>query len=407
MKIIKVIFGLLICGVLISSPSVAQEVSNHELLQELKAMKARVLQLETKLSEMKEEKTAKPERSAPEGVHGVKGLSDRVRRLEENAGQTPVLGKWAENITLSGAIEVEAGYENMNFAGAGVEDEDTSDIALAKVELGVDVDITEHVGGHVLFKDDTESIFVDEGFIILDGKDVLPLYLNLGKMFVPFGYFESHFISDPLTKALGETSESAIKVGYASEWMEACLAVFNGDIDEVNDDDHIKGFVSSVVFTLPEGTLPNVGVTLGASYISNIADSDGLEGETPGAVTDYVGGFGAFISASFMDRFFLEAEFVGAADEFEPGELSFDGGQALQPATWNLELAVALTDTIEVAARCEGADDLADFLPEIQYGAAVAFSLFENTALAFEYLHGEFENDDERDLLTTQLAVAF
>jgi len=31
----------------------------------------------------------------------------------------------------------------------------------------------------------------------------------------------------------------------------------------------------------------------------------------------------------------------------------------------------------------------------------------KNTSLAFKYLHGEFENDDERDLLTAQLTVEF
>jgi hypothetical protein len=51
--------------------------------------------------------------------------------------------------------------------------------------------------------------------------------------------------------------------------------------------------------------------------------------------------------------------------------------------------------------------DLGDLLPEDQYGAAVTYGLFENTSLSLEYLHGEFENDDERDLLTTQLAVEF
>lgn len=111
--------------------------------------------------------------------------------------------------------------------------------------------------------------------------------------------------------------------------------------------------------------------------------------------------------ASLMDRFFLEAEYVTATDEFKPGDLGFDGGRALQPAAWNLELAAALTEAIEVAARCEGSDDLADFLPEIQYGAAVSVGLFEGTGLAFEFLQGELENDDERDVLTTQLAIEF
>ncbi|MEA1947191.1 MAG: hypothetical protein U9N83_07785 [Thermodesulfobacteriota bacterium] len=40
-------------------------------------------------------------------------------------------------------------------------------------------------------------------------------------------------------------------------------------------------------------------------------------------------------------------------------------------------------------------------------GPLSSFGLFENTSLSLEYLHGEFENDDERDLITTQLAVEF
>jgi hypothetical protein len=79
----------------------------------------------------------------------------------------------------------------------------------------------------------------------------------------------------------------------------------------------------------------------------------------------------------------------------------------MEPQTWNFELAFVPVDKWTVAAKYEGGDDLGDFLPETQYGAAVSYSLFENTALAVEYLHGEFENDDEQDRITTQLAVEF
>ena len=34
-------------------------------------------------------------------------------------------------------------------------------------------------------------------------------------------------------------------------------------------------------------------------------------------------------------------------------------------------------------------------------------AFFENTSLAFKYLHGEFENDDERDQCAAQLTVEF
>ncbi len=395
---------------------VAQEMSNYELMQELKALKEKISILEEKLDNQgKEEIKKEPARVGDKfhgGAEGKLGLPERIRRIEEKMEQKQegILAKWADKITLSGVIEAEAYYENYDYDNPAADDNDSSDITLATVELGIDVDIIKHVKGHVLFlweEDDTEPVDVDEGFITLDGEDVVPLYLNVGKLYVPFGNFESHFISDPLTLELGETRESALTVGYVNKWMDVSVSAFNGDIDEIGEDNHIETYVAGASFSVPEELISNFGITGGGSYISNIADSDGLEGETPGEIKDYVGGFNAFLSISFMDKFFLECEYLGALDEFEAGELSFDGGKEFQPKTWNFELAYAATDRLEVAVKYEGGDDLGNFLPEDQYGAAVTYGLFKNTSLSLEYLHGEFENDDERDLVTTQLAVEF
>ena len=410
-----------IVSLMIPSICVCEEMSNYELMQELKALKEQIRILEEKLNKQEKEEIKKEPAQEGDKFHGGAGgklgLPERIRRIEEKMEQKGVLGKWADKITLSGVIEAEAYYEDYDNDDHTIKDEDSSDITLATVELGIDVDIIKHVKGRVLFlweEDDTEPVDVDEGFITLDGEDVVPLYLNVGKLYVPFGNFESHFISDPLTLELGETRESALTVGYVNEWMDVSVSAFNGDIDETGEDNHIESYVAGASFSVPEELISNFGITAGVSYISNIADSDGLEGETPGEIKDYVGGFNAFVSISFMDKFFLECEYLGALDEFEPGELLFDGGKEFQPETWNFELAYAATDRLEVAVKYEGGDDLGgplltenQFLPEVQYGAAVTYGLFENTSLSLEYLHGEFENDDERDLVTTQLAVEF
>ena len=346
--------------------------------------------------------------------HGVKSIAERVERIEDEM-KGGLLGDWAKKITLSGAVEVEAGYEDFHFDDPAQSDEKSSDIVLATVELGIDVDIVKHVKGHVLWlyeEDDTDPVALDEGMIIIDGEDVVPLYLNAGKMYVPFGNFESHFISDPLTLELGETNESAIKVGFANEWADVGFAVFNGDINEAEEDDGIESYVINAVLTLPEGTVSGFGLTGGVSYISNIADSDGMQdvlGEEfdTEEIEDYIGGLSAFVSVSYDDRFFFEAEYVGATDKFEEEDLGLEPDEKFEPTAFNVELAYAVTGDLEVAVRYEGTDDTLNLLPEKQYGAAVTYSLFESTSLAFEYLHGEFENDDERDLFTCQLAIEF
>jgi hypothetical protein len=386
-------------------------LSNEEIVEELRALKARITELENQVQKKDHEIAELREQVKDKGAVGVKGLGDRVRRIEEKVEEKSTLAKWAERIHLSGAIEVEASLEDMDFADPAADDTETSDISLATVELGVDVDVTDHVQGHVLFlweEGETEPVDVDEGFIIIDGKDKVPLYLNAGKMYVPFGYYESHFVSDPITLEIGETNDTAVKAGFANEWIDICAAGFNGDINETDDaDDHIDGFVGSVVVTLPDGLIPNMGLMLGGSYISNIADSDGLEGETPGTVRDYIGGLGAFLSASFMEKVFFEAEYIGATEHFEAGELRFDGGRAAMPRAWNFELAFSPFDRLALGARYEGSDDLGDFQPETQYGGVASYEVFKYTTLSLEFLHGKFENNDERNLLTGQLAVEF
>jgi hypothetical protein len=343
----------------------------------------------------------------------LKEVKEKTRELEAQMKEKGLLDKWSDKITLSGAIEVEVGYEDFDYDDPAEDDEKSSDISLATVELGVDVDIVKHVKGHVLFKyEDDEDVFVDDGFIIIDGEDVVPLYLNAGKLYVPFGNYESHFISDPLTLELGETRESAIVAGFANDMFDLSLGVFNGDINETDeDDDLIEKFVASAVFSLPEDTVSGLGLTAGASWISDIADSNGLQDVLDEAGTDeiedYVPGWSAFLSISFLDKFFFAAEYVAATDKFENDDLGLAPGERFEPKAWNLELAYAVIENLEFAIKYEGSSDALNFIPEKQYGAAVTYGLFENTSLALEYLHGTFENDDERNLLTAQLAIEF
>ncbi len=347
---------------------------------------------------------ATPAFSLAEEGASAQSLEARIAKLEES---TKIgFGSWLDRVSLSGLIEVEAGYVNLDPNEGSSEDE--SDLTLATVELGIDVDFVKHVSGHVLLlweEDDTEPLDVDEAYIRLDGEDVVPLYLQAGKMYVPFGNFESFFISDPLTLELGETRESAVVIGYANELLELSLGVFNGDTDEAGKDNHIDSFVAGAVFTLPEEAVPGLALASGVSWISNIADSDLLGDELDGAaLDDKVGGIAAFVTATLNERWTLIAEYLGALDEFKAGELADEN---LEPKTWNFELGYAVTDALTVAAKYEGGDDLGELLPDEQYGVMASYGLFENTTLALEYLHGEFENRDKQDVITAQLAFEF
>ena len=348
---------------------------------------------------------------------GVKSLEKRIKHLEEAVRRTPESDKWYDRIQISGVVEVEAAHSSTDFKDPAADVTSASDIDLATVELVFDAKIAAHVNGHVMFKYETDTdVFVDEGFITLAGTEAFPAYLIAGRQYIPFGNFDSHFVTDPLTLDLGETNEGAAVAGYrfGGDKYDLSVGAFNGKTGKVNSDSTTSNYVASFAAT------PLESFMLGMSYTSNLAASGGLNeqaqdldgnGETDD-LNSYVGGWSAFASISIM-KFKLIGEYVGATDEFEAGEL-YDAADLnkRKPSAWNVELGYAINDAWEAAGRYEASSDGdaggAEFLPESRYGGVVSWVFFENTNLALEYLRSEYKNDFQTDdVFTVQLAVEF
>ncbi len=344
---------------------------------------------------------------------GVKSLEDRVAQLEDAIGRDVAGPSWFDRIQISGVIEVEANYQTVDDNDPATDDEDSSNVDLATVELAIDARIIDHVDGHVLFKYEDDDVFVDEGFITLTGSEAFPAYLIAGRQYVPFGNYDSHFVTDPNTLVLGETNEGALVLGYriGGDLVDIAVGAFNSKIGEAGDDDMIDGYVASV------SAQPLEGLTLGVSYISDLTSSDSFsetvtdrdsDGEVD-PVEEMVAGWSAFVTFEFLDRFRLIGEYTAALDEFVAGEI-YDNTETLarEPSAWNVEFGAMVIDALELAVRYGGSDDGGEFLPETQYGGVVNWGFFDNTNLALEYMHDEYENDgNEVDTITAQLAVEF
>ncbi len=354
------------------------------------------------------------EKSAQERIET---LSSRIENLEKQLAEKPAGLDWIENVVISGLLEAEAGYEKHEPAAAGESDEESSDIVLATMELGIDTDFNDYISGHVLFlweEDETEPVDVDEGFMTLSGGNACPGYVRAGKFYVPFGNFESIFISDPLTLELGETNESAVLAGYAAGPFDVSAGVFNGDIAEAGKDDHIDDYFGSATYSFNENAFGGIAASAGVSYISNIGDSDGLsdalsedipEDETT-EIADKVAGMSAYLHATLAERVFFVAEYVGALDDFAAGELE-PAAPSLQPRTWNTELAYVFESECGFGVKYEGADDVADALAETRYGAVAFCHPFPGTFLGLECLRETYEKEDDNTVVTAQLAYEF
>jgi hypothetical protein len=366
----------------------------------------------------------------------LRDLRKKVKEMEEK--EEGILGKILKRVELHGTLEVEGSYAATDFSGrpidksvSGTEDTKDSDIVLATAELGIDIDFHKYAKGHILFlweEDETEPVDLDEGTITLGGTENFPFFLVGGKFYVPFGMFNSHFITDPLTLELGETNESSVLVGFANDIFELKAGAFNGDLSQSRTNDTINSFYGCANVTIPPKWLRGLELSGGVSFTNNIADSDNLQDLINpllgGRIDDLVPGMGAWLSASYR-MFTLELEYVGALSDFESGELIFDGshvGKTSAPKAWNVELAVTPLEKLVLAGRYAGSDEirggidpaipaaglpLEAFIPKSQYGAVASYNIWGPITVSLEYLFNIFDNRDKQHIITTQLAAEF
>jgi len=339
----------------------------------------------------------------PDTKSDIENLRERIRNLESTLAhklKQPPAPALARRLTLGGLFEFEASLNKSEGAPS------SSDLALATAQLSLETEVNEHIGGHIilLYEEDpdnpgAETPKVDEAVVSFSCPQRLTTFtpaLYAGRLYLPFGRFNSFLISDPLTLELGETSDTAAILALESGQLNLSLGVFNGAVD--TREDTIDSFVVSASFQAGES------VSFGLSWISDLAESDnGLVADS----TFYhssVPGAAAYLSATF-GQFDFEAEVLGALDDFDPaltGQTDLTGDR---PLAWNLEAAWMPNDRTQVAVRMEGARDFQDDVK--RYGVAGSCGIFAHTVLAVEYLYAEPDSEAESHTLTGQLAFEF
>ena len=351
---------------------------------------------------------------APDARGEIENLKRRIAALEgreAEADQPFTLETFGKYLRLHGLLELEGIWEKPEGG------DETSDLTLATAQVQLEVEINENIGGHMVFlyeevEGEDDTVEIDEALIHLTHPfDIFGGRIGIygGKMYVPFGMFNSHFVSDPLTLELGETNDTALYLDYLwRDLVEFKTGFFNGEVDTVGDNNSIDSFVAAVEVT------PAEGLSFGLSYISDLAESDGELVTDENLYRSSVAGGAAYLSASY-GIFTFEAEYLAALEDFDRElvaanlDLGDDasGLTGRRPRTWNLELALTPAEGWEVAVKAEQSRDFMD--DARRHGIVVAHGLFRNTSLALEYLHsdGKGEENDPVHTTTAQLAFSF
>ncbi len=306
--------------------------------------------------------------------------------------------EWTKNVTISGVVEVEAGY------GKDYANEKTSDLNTATAELGIEAKINDYTSASVvlLWEEDENAEFnlqVDEAIITLAPESTGPFSFTFGRTTLPFGVYETNLISDPLTLELGETSETIAMVGFESNGLYGNAYVFNGDQDKDGSSSKIDnvGLKFGYAFEQDDQSLD---ASIG--YISDLGDSDSLEGR----FTTYSRNVpGLALSAKYATGpFTLIGEYIGATKDFDDGN---------RPKAWHLEAGYAIGDATLAINYQKTKEALSLEFPEKRLAAGISFPVMENTTLSFEWAHdsdykaADGGTGENADTVTAQLAVEF
>jgi len=347
----------------------------------------------------------------PDAKSEIENLQKRIEVLEgekratELSEQKPEVdfGQISKYVTLHGLLEAEASYVKPDDGDA------ESDLTLATAELSIEADLNDSVGGHLtLLYEETEGeeddIDVDEAVISLKFPGRLfqqSPSLHVGRMYVPFGMFNSFMVSDPLTLELGETQDTAALFALEGDVWTLKTGIFNGGTDAAGDQNDVDSWVASLEISL------GGNLSFGASYISDLAESDNELVQDATLYSGSVAGASAFLSAT-CGQFGLEAEYLFALEDFDAALVPIGADlTGRRPEAWNLELAWMPSGQIQVAARYEQAEDFQDDLR--RYGTTVSYGIFEHAVVALEYLRADADVVDDHpvDVVTAQLALEF
>ena len=323
---------------------------------------------------------------------------------------------WTQHISIGGLIEFGGVWQDVNMRSG--ENKDKSDLCLTTLELAVDAEVTEwiNVEAILLYEDPTfgeeTSFDVDEATITIGNTEKSGFYVTGGKMYVPFGALLTSFPDDPLVHApltllMGETNEKALLLGLELGGFTLSAYCFNGDMDKLGKDNKIDSYGFDANFAMEF-----LDLLVGASYISNIADSDGLSEkvEDVWGLKDYVGGYDVYGHIE-LGIFFVDAEYMAALDKFEVFVDEDAYEEAKKASVWNVEAGFG--EETQIVAKYAGSDKAADFgYPKTRYGLCLNQQIHEGVVASVAYLYDDYYTDDADDrkdsnLFCAQMAVEF
>lgn len=327
---------------------------------------------------------------------------------------------WIKGISIDGRVEVESSYQKSYNSVS------SSNLVLAKALVGFTGKVHEWATTRLSFLHEAgNTLKVDETFITLGNLNVFPFYVKVGQMYLPFGKYETLFVSDPVTYNMAHTMRSLGQLGLEAGGAYGSVYAYNGDT-QTGSRNIIDHYGATLGFAKESD---NLSFEVGVDYLSDFGDLSGPSGVMKSVGTtnnwanySYVNGLVGHTQVKLGPVTF-NGEYMTALDEFQFQYLSFGRSTPLQgakPKAWYTELGYIMKigdrDTTVVLSYQATDEALAMGLPKQRYLAGITMEVIDNTSLSLEYKRetkydekygGNYTKKKNADTVTLQLAVYF
>jgi len=353
---------------------------------------------------------------------------------EETAvGQLPA---WTERVHLNGTLEGDFAWIDKSDAG-DKESGSASDLLIGTLEMAVEVDFIDWLTGGVVFlaedlgTEDETGVTVDEAAMAF-GKEDIPYYLVVGKRAQPFGVFENHLITDPMTQDAYETNRVGVTAGYtgplgldlsatAYKGEEMMAHLFESELFDAETITRVADPAGDDVssYIIASSLEPLEGLLLFASLLSEPGSGDRNTTAGGGFSLDLDGDHGFRVDGEYIKS--LDRELYAGFDrKFEEGVLSLSVAyefvmrerEVKGGALFAERKAHLVAEPLEIAVRYEHFDD--DGLAEIsqtwsaenRYSAGARYAFYQDAQSGLTaYAAAEYRHTDYRvhpDLVATR-----
>lgn len=320
-------------------------------------------------------------------------------------------------------VELSGGVVGQVYSAGGFNTVANDDVSLSTAELDLNAMASSWASAFMSLAYDgapvstgnrapNARIYLKRGFLTLGNLNVTPLYGSIGLMYAPFGRYSSGMLSTPLTLSLGRIRSEVALLGVSfNNGLFASVYGFAGSRTSGGSGLFRQGGVNA---GFKHKLFAGKGkVSVGAGWVSNIADSEGMQGTGKpsliGPPAAPVAQFSGFASATgsnalvhnvdgmdFYGKFgygpvTLMAEYLGAARRFGSTDLTFNGAGA-EPRAMHAEINYALPfskkrGTTLGFAYGETWQALGLNLPKQSYTVFLSTSLLRETIESIEYRH--------------------